>query len=357
MESTDFFKKVEQSFAENLPLVLFRLPGEAYIQGYVQSTRTTYPFDKFDEPGFVFAPFHDDAPKVIFPFKFCEHYTCLNNDLNREQDVSDRNTGLNYANYSLDDKNNHMDLVAKAQGLITSDEAKKIVVARQERVSINGIQLSKFFQLIEQEYPEAFVYFWSHPAIGIWAGASPERLFSLKKNEFSATALAGTQLWNEHAAENWTIKEIKEQQYVTDFIEDALKGLVALKVVSKPRTVKAGNLAHIRTDLYGELLESTHIEELINSLHPTPATCGLPKNTAKDFILNNELHPRAYYTGYMGVFDPKHETGLFVNLRCVQIKRNEAVLYIGGGITKDSDPEKEWEETVAKAETMKRVLD
>jgi isochorismate synthase len=40
----------------------------------------------------------------------------------------------------------------------------------------------------------------------------------------------------------------------------------------------------------------------------------------------------------------------------MQIKNKEALIYVGGGITKDSDPEQEWEETVSKAETMKRVL-
>ena len=47
---------------------------------------------------------------------------------------------------------------------------------------------------------------------------------------------------------------------------------------------------------------------------------------------------------------------LFVNLRCMQIKGSTALLYVGGGITKDSIPEDEWEETVAKSKTMLKVL-
>ncbi|MCK5637446.1 MAG: chorismate-binding protein, partial [Flavobacteriaceae bacterium] len=44
------------------------------------------------------------------------------------------------------------------------------------------------------------------------------------------------------------------------------------------------------------------------------------------------------------------------NLRCMQIKNSNAIVYVGGGITVDSIPENEWEETVAKSEVMKRVI-
>ena len=52
----------------------------------------------------------------------------------------------------------------------------------------------------------------------------------------------------------------------------------------------------------------------------------------------------------------KQETALFVNLRCMKIEDKLASIFVGGGITKDSNPEAEWEETVNKAQTMKKVL-
>ena len=50
------------------------------------------------------------------------------------------------------------------------------------------------------------------------------------------------------------------------------------------------------------------------------------------------------------------QTNLFVNLRCLKLEEDQAILYVGGGITKDSDPEQEWIETMNKAQTMKAVL-
>ena len=50
------------------------------------------------------------------------------------------------------------------------------------------------------------------------------------------------------------------------------------------------------------------------------------------------------------------KSSIFVNLRCMEIKNKEAIIYVGGGITKESSILKEWEETVSKSEIMKLVL-
>ena len=91
-------------------------------------------------------------------------------------------------------------------------------------------------------------------------------------------------------------------------------------------------------------------------MHPTPAVCGLPRDMAREFILENEKYNRSYYTGFLGELNINQKTALFVNLRCMQIYDNKSVIYVGGGITKDSNSEKEWEETVSKSKTMKKVL-
>jgi len=50
------------------------------------------------------------------------------------------------------------------------------------------------------------------------------------------------------------------------------------------------------------------------------------------------------------------KTDLFVNLRCMKLKDGNARIFMGGGITKDSNAADEWVETVNKAQTMKAVL-
>ena len=83
----------------------------------------------------------------------------------------------------------------------------------------------------------------------------------------------------------------------------------------------------------------------------------MPKELAKEFILKNENYHREYYTGFLGEINDK-TIDLFVNLRCMKLDANQkqVSLYIGGGITKDSNATLEWEETVAKSKVMKKVL-
>ena len=93
---------------------------------------------------------------------------------------------------------------------------------------------------------------------------------------------------------------MEEQQFVTDFILENLKNVTSEVAVSSPYTLKAGNLLHIKTDIEGVINENSNLKEVVSVLHPTPAVCGLPKDKAKDFILENEGYDREYYTGFLG---------------------------------------------------------
>jgi isochorismate synthase len=97
-------------------------------------------------------------------------------------------------------------------------------------------------------------------------------------------------------------------------------------------------------------------------LHPTPAVCGFPKLDAQKFIIENEGYDRTFYAGFLGEWNKdfvsykENCSDLYVNLRCMKIEDQKAKLYVGGGINKGSNPEKEYIETVNKSLTMKKVL-
>jgi isochorismate synthase len=200
------------------------------------------------------------------------------------------------------------------------------------------------------------VYCWFHPKVGLWMGATPELLCKVKNTHFSTMSLAGTQKVIEHEKVYWTEKEKVEQQLVTDYIVNELKLEVKNLKISNPSDVKAGHLWHIKTDIEGEITNKDSLKRIVKKLHPTPAVCGISKEKAKEFIFNNENYNRAFYTGYLGEINVNQSSDLYVNLRCMQVSENEISIYVGGGITHDSLPEKEWEETVAKANTMKNVF-
>ena len=68
------------------------------------------------------------------------------------------------------------------------------------------------------------------------------------------------------------------------------------------------------------------------------------------------LGVQLFLAGFLGEMNMNEKTELFVNLRCAELQGNRVVVYVGGGVTVGSIPKKEWEETFAKTQTIKKVL-
>lgn len=241
--------------------------------------------------------------------------------------------------------------VSKIVTACKKTELEKAVAARTitKPLSSNFNAVKMFLKLCEK-YPTAFVHF-SVSEAGVWMGATPEILITKNRQNYTTVSLAGTKKIVENRA--WTAKEIEEQAIVTRYILSELNEKASNLSVSEVETIEAGKIAHLKTTITFESSEC--IEELAQLLHPTPAVCGLPKQKAFEIISENEKENRSFYTGFLG-FKEKEIEQYYVNLRCMQIVQNKAVLYVGAGITKDSEPNKEWEETEAKAQTLGSFL-
>jgi isochorismate synthase len=349
-----FFEEIERSYSTNSPLVVYRKPNTELVSAYIQNSDTVYELKSFRDKGFIFAPFKESDKKIIFPKDKCNEITTI---MRSENDCQHDNIKISFSGISKGQtKKDHIELVHKTINFIKSNKAKKVVISRKETFKNSEIDVIKTFIRMLKKYNNAFVYLWFHPSVGLWMGATPERLISVGQNKFKTMALAGTQLYNGTTDALWNDKEIHEQQLVTDFILEKIKGIIGQIEINGPYPVKAGSLLHLRTDISGSCQTAKILDDLISSLFPTPAVCGLPKDVATKFILQNEGYDRAFYSGYLGELNIDDSTNLFVNLRCMQLENKDCTIYVGGGITKDSNPEKEWEETVSKADVIKRVL-
>lgn len=350
----NFFSKIKQHYNQNLPFVIYSKPNTSSVFGLLQQNDTLYKITDYSEKGFVFASF-DEKQLVLIPENESEIITA-------EKEITAFVTvEIDDSNFDALAKEQYEDLVSKGIQAIKKEEFKKVVLSRSEKVDLSKFDFAETFQHLVQLYPTTFCYCFFHPKIGFWMGATPEQLLKANENVFETVALAGTQKDIPETEIVWQQKEKDEQQFVTDFIVKRLREFTASVVVSEPYSLKAGSIWHIKTDISGVLKENSTLEEVIDTLHPTPAVCGLPKKKAKAFIIENENYERTFYSGFLGELNSsfagnKTSSDLFVNLRSMQIKDKTAILYMGCGITKESVPEKEWEESVNKSMTMKRVL-
>lgn len=349
MTTHDFFETLEIQFAQKKPFVVFKKSESTSIEALLLKSNDLFPVN-YNEAGFIFAPFTSINNKSIwFPLSKATYIDTIF----EKQLISEKNN-FNHKNDSQ--KEFHINIVNKAIGVLKQGDLKKVVLSRKAEVKKQLSSPIKLFQKIIQKYPNAYTYCWHHPKIGLWMGATPETLIQLKGSNFKTMALAGTMLFKGNLNVKWGEKEIEEQNLVVKSILNELDPYTNHIQKGETKTVKAGSLLHLQTQIEGELKNSNCLQEVIQALHPTPAVCGLPKKKAKEFILKNENYDRGYYTGYLGVIAPKKETSLYVNLRCMELQNQKANLYVGGGITNQSNAEKEWIETVNKSQIMSQIL-
>jgi isochorismate synthase len=348
-------EKAKLQFESNLPFVLYKKPNETSILGIFQNNDNLFLVNDFTEKGFVFSSF-DGTQTVLIPENQSEILDEEISDFKFNQ-ITDKELYSNEIH-----RTSFENLIKKGIQAIEREEFKKVVLSRKETIELNRFDLFSTFQKLVQFYPATFAYCFYHPKVGLWLGASPELLLKSENKNFSTIALAGTQKTNDFQEVVWKKKEIIEQQFVTDYIVNKLETVAQKMEVSKPYSFKAGSLCHIKTDISGILTSDCSLQNVIRLLHPTPAVCGFPKDNSKKFILNNEQYDRTFYTGFLGELNfgnanESQNSDLFVNLRCMEIIDNQAHLFMGCGITKDSIPEKEWEESVNKSMTMKKIVD
>ncbi|RBA28284.1 chorismate-binding protein [Flavobacterium tibetense] len=337
------FKEIQALLAKENPFVCYIKPNETKWNLLIQNNDEIIPFS--GQSGFVFAPF-DAGLKVVIPITEADLSTGILEEIKA-------NKSINLDVLVTNQKEAFEQLVTNGIQAITNGNFEKVVLSRKIEIT-KEITIIETFQNLISSYPTAFRYLFFHPKVGIWLGATPEQLVKIKDNRFETMALAGTQLYSENVI--WETKEIEEQQFVTNYILAKVKNKANMVKVSEFQTVKAGNLAHLQSLISGELTSDFQALELIESLHPTPAVCGLPKENAIDFISKNEGYDRKYYTGFLGEFQMNNQTDLFVNLRCLEVEKNTTNIYVGCGITKDSIPEKEFIETENKSMTMRNIL-
>lgn len=206
-------------------------------------------------------------------------------------------------------------------------------------------------------YTYSYVYLCYTPLSGMWLGCTPEILLSGDSGNLHTVALAGTKrLRHGELPAAWDAKNTEEQRIVARYIQSRLAEWGVTPEEEGPYAVRAGGLAHLRSDFRFALPGNRSPGDLLHLLHPTPAVCGLPEKEAYRFILEHEGYDRKYYSGFIGMLDPENISNIYVNLRCMNVEEGHYTLYTGGGLLPSSTPEEEWMETEDKLLTLKAVM-
>jgi len=356
---------INQCLAKNIPFVSYSLPESDQIYTWIQrSGKMVFVEDigeVIDKTGFVYAPFHR---YTNFPVVFFEPEIIFRNgniDDSVIQEITDSDP--TYPEYGIEspvevNKEEYLEqvklMIRSFDENLTKTVLSRVKLGRKPR-SFNA---GAFFLKLQGSYPDAFCHLINIPGAGCWVGASPETLFRTDGTMVRTVALAGTQKFKGEKDVFWGEKETEEQEMVTKHIESVMDQCgITDYIKGKPQTIIAGNVLHLLTLFrFNRGLLKNNTADFIHRLHPTPAVCGLPKETALDKIRQTEKHNREYYAGFCGPLSFKGNTDLFVNLRCMKILSNKLALFAGGGLTLKSIPLDEWNETELKVNSLLSVI-
>ncbi len=343
---------IHDHLAKNLPFVWFKPAFETSVKVWLQKNDGFNSYNsKSKNKGFVFAPFDKIKPTLIFPDDQC---TTLSVELWKAQWSKIQSKKL-----SLSDQDLYENQVSRIVEAIKRGDLNKVVLSRSVVYEISTMDYFSAFSVLANSYPSVFTYALYHPQIGFWMGATPEQLVGVEGKNLDTVALAGTALWNSAGSFHWGEKEKTEQLLVVEDIREVLSPFIKNWKNSTATTVQAGLLAHLKTDINVELKEHclNKVFSIAELLHPTAAVSGFPRSVALELLDQVEIHDREYYTGYLGPINEERSVlNLYVNLRCMKVEEGKAFLYAGGGITKDSIPFKEYEETEQKLDTLRHIL-
>ena len=350
----------------NNAFVSYRIPGSKKINFKLFSNKKDSKSQIIKNmSGFLFQPI-----EVENSYQSYIHNPVVSfNNLNIPEDLNDISISESFdqnllpvlsAKFNSDNKDSYVKIIRRAIREIKAGSAEKIVISRQiYNPNLDSKKGGKYFTALCKKYPNAFVYFFYIPGEMAWMGASPEIFLKGNKKEYSTMALAGTVHNKGQDITEWGEKEITEQKIVGDYIETTLNNLGITEFIKDgPETVSAGNVFHLQTKYtFNFQKKENDISAFTEALHPTPAVCGLPVKEALNLIKSLETNKRDYYCGIAGSINNKGDVNFYVNLRCMQFFEKGAVIYSGGGITIESNPEKEWDETCFKADTLLSVLE
>jgi anthranilate synthase component 1 len=254
-----------------------------------------------------------------------------------------------------------IEAVEKSKEYILSGDAFQVVLSQRMSVPFRARSLD-VYRALRALNPSPYMYFIDLGDTQI-VGSSPEVLVRVQNRQVTLRPIAGTRHRGDTAEEDLRLEEelLNDPKERAEHIMLIDLGRNDAGRVSKTGTVKVtdnmvverySHVMHIVSQVVGELAEGLTSTDAIRSSFPAGTLSGAPKIRAMEII--NELEPvrRNVYAGAVGYINWHDETDLAIAIRTAVIKDGMLHVQAGAGIVADSDPEKEWEETMNKGRAL-----
>ena len=264
----------------------------------------------------------------------------------------------------------YAEAVASATKSIGRGDLRKVVLARSVIVDAGrSLDPKRLLWRLRAVDPDCYVFAapQNDDALdAVLVGATPELLVRRRGRTVEATPLAGSSQRygdpaRDRASADWLFGSAKDREEHTVVVEDVARVLRSfcdgLEHPHEPELLGTANVWHLATQFRGRLHDPAVTSmDLVAALHPTPAVCGTPRETARETLGALEPIDRGGYAGPVGWTNADGDGEWAIALRCAEITGSTARLFAGAGIVADSVPEAEVDETERKFRALLDAL-
>ena len=256
-------------------------------------------------------------------------------------------------------------MINKAKKYIKIGDIFQVVLSQRFEANLSKTPL-EIYKKLRITNPSPFMYFFNFEDFQI-IGASPEILVRLRDNKITVRPIAGTRPRGKNLKEdNFFAKDLlKDKKELSEHLMLLDLGRNDAGKVSKIGTVKVtesfiiekySHVMHIVSNVMGVYNKKFSKFKSLLAGFPAGTVSGAPKIRAMEIIDELEKTKRKVYAGGIGYFSANGEFDTCIALRTAVAKNKKFYVQAGAGIVADSNPIKEYEETVNKAKALMNAL-
>ncbi len=256
-------------------------------------------------------------------------------------------------------------MVEQAREYIVAGDIFQVVLSQRLGAKIAGDPFS-LYRRLRRVNPSPYLFYMETPRRTL-AGSSPETLVRVEGRTAVNRPIAGTRprgrtpeedqmLWDELTRDP---KERAEHVMLVDLARNDLGriceyGTVAVDQFMVPEMYS--HVMHMVSEVKGTLREGVDALDVLAASFPAGTLSGAPKIRAMEIIEELEEQARGAYGGVVGYWSHQGDLDACITIRTLEIEQDMAYVQAGAGIVADSDPDKEYEESLSKAAAALKVL-
>ncbi len=257
-------------------------------------------------------------------------------------------------------------MVEKAKEHITAGDIIQVVLSQRFEIPTR-VSPFDIYRSLRALHPSPYMFYFNFAGLHL-VGASPELLVRCEEGLVETRPIAGTRPRGKDDAEDEALKkdlladpkEKAEHVMLVDLGRNDLgrvceKGSVRLSEFMGVE--KYSHVMHIVSNVQGRLRRDKDALDVLQAAFPAGTVSGAPKIRAMEIIEDLEKVKRGPYAGAVGYFSFSKNLDTCITIRTIVVRNGKAYVQAGAGIVADSDPAKEYTETVNKAKAQIKAIE